>query len=150
MIRRKRIGIPHVVVFILTLALADYLFSPIFEKIVFATSKFIDKRGLRSLKEQDCAEFLLSLDKKVAFNKTEIPRGWVTENWMLNLWEDRSHLGKGLPVGRMKCGATAIIIDKENDDYKILSPYDESIGWINKKQVSFTFYQNPKTQKPCD
>ena len=34
--------------------------------------------------------------------------------------------------------------------YKILSPYDESIGWINKKQVSFTFYQNPKTQKPCD
>ena len=39
---------------------------------------------------------------------------------------------------------------EENDDYKILSPYDESIGWINKKQVSFTFYQNPKTQKPCD
>ena len=77
MIRRKRIGIPHVVVFILTLALADYLFSPIFEKIVFATNKFIDKRVLRNLKEQDCAEFLLSLDKKVAFNKTEIPKGCV-------------------------------------------------------------------------
>ena len=150
MIRKKRICIPHVVVFILILALADYLFSPIFEKIVFATSKFIDKRVLRNLKKQDCAEFLLSRDKKLAFNKTEIPKGWVTENWMFNLWEKPSHLGKGLPVGRMKCGATAIIIDKENDDYKILSPYDESIGWINKKQISFTFYQNPKTQKPCD
>ena len=150
MIRRKRIGIPHVVVFMLTLALADYLFSPIFEKIVFGTNKFIDKRVLRNLKEQDCAEFLLSLDKKVASDKTEISKGWVTENWMFNLWEKPSHLGKGLPVGRMKCGATAVIIDKENDDYKILSPYDESIGWINKKQVSFTFYQNPKTQKPCD
>ena len=150
MIRKRRIGIPHLVGFILTLALADYLFSPIFEKMVFATSKFIDKRVLRNLKEQDCAEFLLSRDKKVAFNKTEIPKGWVTKNWMFNLWEKPSHLGKGLPVGRMKCGATAIIIDKENDDYKILSPYDESIGWINKKQVSFTFYQNPKTQKPCN
>ena len=150
MIRKNRIGKPHVVVFILTLALADYLFSPIFEKIVFATNKFIDKRVLRNLKEQDCAEFLLSRDKKVAFNKTEIQKGWVTENWMFNLWEKPSHLGKGLPVGRMKCGATAIIIDKENDDYKILSPYDESIVWINKKQISFTFYQNPKTQKPCD
>ena len=150
MTRKKRIGIPHLVVFILTLALADYLFSPIFEKMVFATSKFIDKRVLRNLKKQDCAEFLLSRDKKLAFNKTEIPKGWVTKNWMFNLWEKPSHLGKGLPVGRMKCGATAIIIDKENDDYKILSPYDESIGWINKKQVSFTFYQNPKTQKPCD
>ena len=118
--------------------------------MVFATSKFIDKRVLRNLKEQDCAEFLLSLDKKVAFDKTDIPKGWVTENWMFNLWEKPSHLGKGLPVGRMKCGATAIIIDKKGDDYKILSPYDESIGWINKKQISFTFYQNPKTQKPCD
>ena len=48
MTRKKRIGIPHLVVFILTLALADYLFSPIFEKIVFATSKFIDKRVLRN------------------------------------------------------------------------------------------------------
>ena len=150
MIRKRRIGIPHVVVFILTLALADYLFSPIFEKIVFATSKFIDKRVLRNLKEQDCAEFLLSLDNKVAFDKTEISKGWVTENWMFNLWEKPSHLGKGLPVGRMKCGATAIIIDRKGDDYKILSPYDESIGWINKKQISFTFYQNPKTQKPCE
>ena len=132
MIKKRRIGIPHVVIFILTLALADYLFSPIFEKIVFATSKFIDKRVLRNLKEQDCAEFLLSLDKKVAFDKTEIPKGWVTENWMFNLWDKPTHLGVGLPVGRMKCGATAIIIDKENDDYKILSPYDESIGWINR------------------
>ena len=120
------------------------------QKIVFATSKFIDKRVLRNLKEQDCAEFLLSLDKKVASDKTEISKGWVTENWMFNLWEKPSHLGKGLPVGRMRCGATAIIIDKKGDDYKILSPYDESIGWINKKQISFTFYQNPKTQKPCN
>ena len=87
MIRKRRIGIPHVVVFILTLALADYLFSPIFEKIVFATSKFIDKRVLRNLKEQDCAEFLLSLDKKEALDKTEISKGWVTENWLFNLWD---------------------------------------------------------------
>ena len=42
------------------------------------------------------------------------------------------------------------VIDKEGDDYKICSPFDESIGWINKKQVSFTFYQNPQTQKPCN
>ena len=51
MIRKKRIGIPHVVVFILTITLADYLFSPIFEKIVFTTNKFIDKRVLRKPKE---------------------------------------------------------------------------------------------------
>ena len=149
MIREKRIGMPHVVVFILTLALADYLFSPVFEKIVFVTSKYIDKRVLRNLKEQDCAEFLLSLDQKAALDKTEISESWVTENCMFNLWEKPYHLGKGSAVGRMRCGTTAVIIEKEGDDYKICSPYDESIGWINSKQVSFTFYQNPKTQRPC-
>jgi len=148
--RRKRIGMPHLVVFILILTLAGYLFSPIFEKVVFATNKFIDKKVLKDLKKQDCAEFLLSLDKKVAFDKTEISKGWVTENWMFNLWEKPYHLGKGSAVGRMRCGTTAVIIDKKGDDYKICSPYDESIGWINKKQVSFTFYQNPKTQRPCN
>ena len=149
MIREKRIGMPHVVVFILTTALAGYLLFPIYERIVFVTSKFMDERVLRNLKEQDCAGFLLSIDKNVAFDKTEISKGWVTGNWMFNLWEKPYHLGKGSAVGRMRCGTTAVIIDKEGDDYKICSPYDESIGWINKKQVSFIFYQNPKTQRPC-
>tara|TARA_Y100000768_G_scaffold26613_1_gene17938 strand:+ start:645 stop:1097 length:453 start_codon:yes stop_codon:yes gene_type:complete len=150
MIKEKKIGIPHVLVFILAIALADLWFSPVFKKIVFSYSQFIDKRVLGNLKEQDCVEFLLSLDKKIAIEKTGKTNSWVSENWMFNLWDKPTHLGKGLPVGRMKCGATAIIIEKEGDDYKICSPYDESIGWINKKQVSFTFYQNPKTEVPCN
>ena len=150
MIKEKKIGIPHVLVFILALALADFWFSPVLKKVVFSYSQFIDKRVLGNLKEQDCVEFLLSLDKKIAIEKTGKTNSWVSENWMFNLWDKPTHLGKGLPVGRMKCGATAIIIEKEGDDYKICSPYDESIGWINKKQVSFTFYQNPKTEVPCN
>ena len=150
MIKEKKIGIPHVLVFILAIALADFWFSPVLKKVVFSYSQFIDKRVLGNLKEQDCVEFLLSLDKKIAIEKTGKTSSWVSENWMFNLWDKPTHLGKGLPVGRMKCGATAIIIEKEGDDYKICSPYDESIGWINKNQVSFTFYQNPKTEVPCN
>ena len=150
MIREKKIGIPHVLVLILALALADYLLSPTYQKLILVYKNFKDRRTLEKLKDQDCIEFVLSLDRIVSNEKTAKVKNWVSENWMFNLWDKPTHLGKGLPVGRMKCGATAIIIDKEGDDYKILSPYDESIGWINKKQISFTFYQNPKTQKPCD
>ena len=150
MIREKKIGIPHVLVLILALALADYLLSPTYQKLILVYKNFKDRRTLEKLKDQDCIEFVLSLDRIVSNERIAKTKNWVSENWMFNLWDKPTHLGQGLPVGRMKCGATAIIIDKENDDYKILSPYDESIGWINKKQVSFTFYQNPKTQKPCD
>ena len=150
MIRERKIGIPHVLVLILALALADYLLSPTYQKLILVYKNFKDRRTLEKLKDQDCIEFALSLDRIVSNEKTAKTKNWVSENWMFNIWDKPTHLGEGLPVGRMKCGATAIIIEKENDDYKILSPYDESIGWINKKQISFTFYQNPKTQKPCD
>ena len=149
MIREKKIEITHVLVSILVLALAYYFISPSYQKLILVYKNFKDQRTLDNLKDQDCIEFVLSLDKIVSIEKTGKTRNWVSENWMFNLWDKPTHLGKGLPAGRMKCGATAIIIDKEGDDYKILSPYDESIGWINKKQISFTFYQNPKTQKPC-
>jgi hypothetical protein len=150
MIRERKIGIPHVLVLILALALADYLLSPTYQKLILVYKNFKDRRTLEKLKDQDCIEFALSLDRIVSNEKKAKTKNWVSENWMFNLWDKPTHLGEGLPVGRMKCGATAIIIEKENDDYKILSPYDESIGWINKKQISFTFYQNPKTQKPCN
>ena len=150
MIRERKIGIPHVLVLILALALTNYLLSPTYQKLILVYKNFKDRRTLEKLKDQDCIEFALSLDRIVSNEKKAKTKNWVSENWMFNLWDKPTHLGEGLPVGRMKCGATAIIIDKENDDYKILSPYDESIGWINKKQISFTFYQNPKTQKPCD
>ena len=150
MIKERKIGIPHVLVLILALALADYLLSPTYQKLILVYKNFKDKRTLEKLKDQDCIEFALSLDRIVSNEKKAKTKNWVSENWMFNIWDKPTHLGEGLPVGRMKCGATAIIIEKENDDYKILSPYDESIGWINKKQISFTFYQNPKTQKPCD
>ena len=150
MIRERKIGIPHVLVLILALALADYLLSPTYQELILVYKNFKDRRTLEKLKDQDCIEFVLSLDRIVSNQNTAKTKNWVSENWMFNLWDKPTHIGEGLPVGRMKCGATAIIIDKENDDYKILSPYDESIGWINKKQISFTFYQNPKTQKPCD
>jgi len=150
MISERKIGIPHVLVLILALALANYLLSPTYQKLILVYKNFNDRRALEKLKDQDCIEFVLSLDRIVSNERIAKTKNWVSENWMFNLWDKPTHLGERLPVGRMKCGATAIIIEKENDDYKILSPYDESIGWINKKQISFTFYQNPKTQKPCD
>ena len=42
----------------------------------------------------------------------------------------------------MRCGSMAILLEKSQDDYKVVSPLDKSCGWINEVQLSKT---NPTT-----
>ncbi len=58
MIREKKIGIPHVLVLILALALADYLLSPTYHKLILVYKNFKDRRILEKLKDKDCIEFV--------------------------------------------------------------------------------------------
>lgn len=78
-----------------------------------------------------------------------------TEKWiyaagiMINLWEKPSSQGKGHKVGQMYPGSHANILEETTDDYKVISPLDKSVGWINKIQVSRTQFQDSKTRKEC-
>ncbi len=74
---------------------------------------------------------------------------WVLNNVKINLWEKPSHKGKGRKVGQMLPGSRAVIIESSTDDYKVKSPLDKSVGWINKVQVKKTLYQDTETRKPC-
>lgn len=70
---------------------------------------------------------------------------WVIKNLKINLWQKESSQGKGRKVGELLPGSRALIISKGKDDYKVESPYDNSIGWINKIQVKRTLIQNIHT-----
>ena len=67
----------------------------------------------------------------------------------INVWEKASDNGKGRKVGRMLVGSRAKILKETQNDYKIVSPLDKSIGWINKIQVTRTQHQDSKTHKKC-
>lgn len=60
---------------------------------------------------------------------------WVLNNAKINLWEKPSHKGKGRKVGQMLPGSRAVILESSADDYKVKSPLDKSVRWINKVQV---------------
>ena len=93
MIREKKIGIPHILVLILAFALADYLLSPTYQKLILVYKNFKDRRTIEKLYDQDCIEFVLFLDRVVSNEKTAKTKNWVSENWMFNLWDKPSHLG---------------------------------------------------------
>ena len=68
----------------------------------------------------------------------------------INVWERPSSLGKGKKVGEMLIGSRAKIVLEQGDDYKIVSPFDKSIGWVNIIQVKTTEYRDSITRKQCN
>ena len=46
-------------------------------------------------------------------------------------------------------GSNALLLERSGDDFKIVSPLDRSIGWVNRVQVQRTLYLNPNTKERC-
>ncbi len=67
----------------------------------------------------------------------------------INIWQKLSSEGKGRKVGEMRIGSHAKILSEAENDYKIVSPLDKSIGWVSKVQVSRTQYQDSVTREKC-
>jgi len=108
-----------------------------------------DELLVEELENQDCAEFIQLLSaKQIAreFDRTEM---WALQNYKVIVWEKTTTNGKGKKVGEMHCGSRALILERNGDDFKIKSPKDESIGWVNSIQVDKTLYQSPDTYEKC-
>lgn len=74
---------------------------------------------------------------------------WVQQNHKINIWQNGVDDNRGEIVGKIIPGSRAVILDENDDYYKIISPFDSTVGWVNKIQVAKTFYQNTETLKKC-
>jgi len=118
------------------------------KKFVFSTLFFLFAIGQVSI-AGECREFIELL------SATEIAAEWETTEWgaiakiKINLWENPSDTDRGKVVGKLIPGSRAMIIEKHGDYYKVKSPLDKSVGWINKIQIKKIVIQDDKTYKPC-
>ena len=115
-----------------------------------ASKKQIDRELVVELKKKDCVEYIECLSAKVIAKEYGKTESWAVRNYTVNLWEKTSINGKGKKVGEMRVGSRALIIDIDGNDYKVISPLDKTIGWINKVQIAKTLYQNPNTFEKCE
>ena len=102
-----------------------------------------------NLRNEDCLEFIELLSvKEIAkeYGKTE---EWAMNHYV-NLWKKTSNNVKGRIVGMMRAGSRAIVLEESGDDFKVQSPINNMIGWVNKIQVEKTIFLNPKTFVECD
>ena len=102
-----------------------------------------------ALKRTDCAEFIECLSAKTIAEEYGRTERWAVANYKVSVWSETAESGKGTKVGEMRCGSRAIVLNRSGDDYKILSPLDNSIGWVNKVQTAKTLFQNPNTYEKC-
>lgn len=73
----------------------------------------------------------------------------ILASYRINLWSTTTSEGKGRVVGKMIPGSHAKIVNETSEDYKVVSPLDKTIGWINKAQVRGTRYQDSLTREVC-
>ena len=109
----------------------------------------VDLELVEKIKKKDCVEYIECLSAKEVAEEYGRTEDWVSANYKINIWEKTTENGNGGMVGQITCGSRALIIDRMGDDYKVLSPINKSIGWINRIHISKTLYQDPKTLEKC-
>ena len=100
--------------------------------------------------KDDCQEFIELHSISYLAKEYGQNEQYIIENVKIHLWENESITSKGKSVGTMLPGSRALIIQEGRMDYKVKSPYDNSVGWVNKMQVSHTLFQNINKFEPCE
>lgn len=75
---------------------------------------------------------------------------WVVQSHKVNLWKKTSAQGRLPVVGKLRPGSRALLLETSGPDFKVQSPLDGSVGWVNQVQVSAILTQNDKTFEPCN
>lgn len=96
----------------------------------------------------ECKKHIEVHSAKHIANQLDKSEMWVLGNYKINLWANESP--KKFPkVGELLPGSKAVIVEESTDDYKVISPFDQSTGWISKIQVDRTLMQDTKTRREC-
>lgn len=99
---------------------------------------------------EECQKFIEVHSAEFWANEIGQSPQYIQANFKINTFEKESSQGKGRYVGELLPGSRALIINEGIDDYKVKSPYDKTIGWISKVQVSRIVKQNINTYEECE
>ncbi|MFH1992663.1 MAG: hypothetical protein ABIK98_09685 [Pseudomonadota bacterium] len=97
----------------------------------------------------DCKKYIEIYSAAEYAREIGTTEDWVVQNHKVNLWARQTNNGKGDVVGKLLPGSRALIIEEGPQEYKVKSPLNGSLGWINKIQVKKTLMQDAKTFEPC-
>ena len=108
-----------------------------------------DREKIAELESQDCVQYIALVSAKDLAKEFGSTESSILRNHRVNVWGKTTANGKFPRVGEMYPGSNALLLDRSGDDFKIVSPLDNSIGWVNSIQVARTHYMNPNTFEKC-
>ena len=99
---------------------------------------------------EECQKFIEVQSAEFWSNEIGQSPQYIQANFKINTFEKESLQGKGRYVGELLPGSRALIIKEGIEEYYVKSPYDKTIGWISKVQVSRVVKQNINTYEECE
>ena len=116
--------------------------------------KYYDESGNLTKEEfiksdTNCVKFVALWSSSEIAEKLGKSKKWVFLNYTVDVLKNESHTINNKKISKLRASSYAEIIDFTDSDFKVRSPIDNKIGWINKSHVKSVVDKNRKTKKLC-
>lgn len=98
----------------------------------------------------DCKQFIELHSAATVAAELGQSESWVVQNYKINIWKKTTAEGRLPAVGKLLPGSRTLLLEMAGPDFKVKSPFDNSIGWVGQDQVKAMIMQDDKTFKPCE
>ena len=98
----------------------------------------------------ECRQFIELWPASKVAQELGRSEAWVVSSYKVNVWAKKTEDGKFPKVGEMRAGSRALLLEISDQDFKVKSPLDGSIGWVGQIQVSGILRQDDQTFEPCN
>ncbi len=136
------------IIFMISLLILSLLFLGCESKVENA-NKVYKVEVKKENYDPDCVEFVALWPAGDIAKKIGKDKKWVFLNYRVDIWDTPPSEQKGSVVSKLRASSYARIIEKRDEDYKVESPIDKTVGWLSKEHVKTISWKNPKTKKLC-
>ena len=116
--------------------------------------KYYDESGNLTKEEfiksdTNCVKFVALWSSSEIAEQLGKSKKWVFLNYTVDVLKNESHTVNNKNISKLRASSYAEIIDFTDNDFKVKSPIDNKIGWINKSHVKSVVDKNRKTKELC-
>lgn len=97
----------------------------------------------------ECKQFVELWSAQEVAQEMGTSEQWVVANHKITVWAKTTEQGRFPKIGALLPGSRALLLKTSGNDFKIKSPLDGSVGWVNHMQVKGMMMLDDKTFEPC-
>ena len=95
-----------------------------------------------------CQNHVATHDARFMAEQLGISEREVPTRYGVNLWASPPPEGRRV-ASQLIPGAQALIVEEQEDAYRVRNPVDQTVGWVGRREVARTVRLDVATLQPC-